>query len=108
LKNWMIKIETKNEWWRSKWYILDNNWKRITENFFGEVREFEDWIAAVCVKVGVYWWFAYRWKFINEKGEFINDKMYYKVRDFENWKAKVREQSDWEKYYIDKNWNRID
>lgn len=108
LKNWMIKIETKNEWWRSKWYILDNNWKRITENFFGEVREFEDWIAAVCVKVGVYWWFAYRWKFINEKGEFINDKMYYKVRDFENWKAKVREEKDWEKYYIDVNWNRID
>ena len=108
LKNWMIKIETKNEWWLSKWYILDNNWKMITENFFGEVREFEDWIAAVCVKVNVYWWFAYRWKFINEKGEFINDKIYYNVRDFENWKAKVREEKDGEKYYIDMNWNRID
>lgn len=33
--------------------------------------------------------------------------MYYKVRDFENWKAKVREEKDWEKYYIDVNWNRI-
>ena len=108
LKNWMILIETKNNWLRSDWHILDKNWKKITDKYFWEVREFEDWIAAVCVKVNVYWWFAYRWKFINEKGEFINDKMYYKVRDFENWKAKVMEEKDGEKYYIDMNWNRID
>ena len=108
MKNWMILIETKNDWFRSDWRILDKNWKKVTDKYFWEVREFEDWIAAVCVKVNVYWWFAYRWKFINEKGEFINDKMYYKVRDFENWKAKVREEQDWEKYYIDTNWSRID
>ena len=108
LNNWMILIETKNDWLRSDWHILDKNWKIITDKYFWEVREFVNWIAAVCVKVSVYWWFAYRWKFINEKWEYINDSMYYKVRDFENWKAKVREEKDWEKYYIDVNWNRID
>ena len=107
LNNWMILIETKNDWLRSDWHILDKNWNKIMDKYFWEVREFVNWIAAVCVKVSVYWWFAYRWKFINEKWEYINDSMYYKVRDFENWKAKVREEKDWEKYYIDVNWNRI-
>ncbi len=107
LNNWMILIETKNDWLRSDWHILDKNWNKIMDKYFWEVREFVNWIAAVCVKVSVYWWFAYRWKFINEKWEYINDKMYYNVRDFENWKAKVREEKDWEKYYIDVNWNRI-
>ena len=108
LKNWMIKFETKKDWSSSEWCLFDKDCKKVNDNAFIDIKEFEDWIAAVCVKVKVYWWYTYRRRFISENWEFINDKAYYKVWDFENWKAKVREEKDWEKYYIDVNWNRID
>ena len=108
LKNWMYKFETKKDWNGSEWSLFDKDFKKVNDNAFIDIKEFEGWIAAVCVKVKVYWWYTYRRRFINEKWEFINDKTYYNVWDFENWKAKVRDEKDSEKYFIDVNWNRIE
>ena len=100
----MFKFQTKKDWNIFEWCLFDKDCKKVNDNAFLDIKEFEDWIAAV----KVYWWNTYRRRFINEKCEFINDKTYFNVRDFENWKAKVREEKDAEKYYIDTNWNRID
>ena len=104
-------LAVKKRGMTESWSLLNKKWEIVKDETFDEIRWFNSWYAAY----KKYWefpewsypaWWNY-WNFVDKDGNSLNQELYEKVWDFEGWKAKVK-TFDWEKYYIDVNWNRID